>query len=444
MSNHTDRYAKRSLPPLLGNRYLTFNTVVRCRQVEFSRSHFWGDDESAWHTPQTAEKFRSVIAKSWPGGRISWAMSWCALIDPRPNYRDLRTLLVEFHKTYGDDIIFVPGGFHACRYNSRDQINRDLHDSSEMISEMVGKGFRPPSTVALFLPAACLKFLAEKEGIHVSQGNCWSSHGVDMSDQEGSVAYPYYPSTEHSCKPAQGPDDFIDCVNLDGWTCDLLSARKTGWGPEFNSRLGVGPIETIFAHGREIGLKQMLFTTGVHFDRGFELNKFAWVVNLWEQGLFGGRGAEGLKDFDTMGEWLDGILQRWPDAHMPTMGEFGHIWRRHYRDNSFDYRFEQHGSGVGASESNLEIKWFMNKSFRLALVRDWTINGPEKVIDFTRYDLPAREPEDAGDKEAVRDWSIMNRINQKQTRPQDIPTALSNFAPEDRKLIARYYPELFA
>jgi Domain of Unknown Function with PDB structure (DUF3864) len=35
----------------------------------------------------------------------------------------------------------------------------------------------------------------------------------------------------------------------------------------------------------------------------------------------------------------------------------------------------------------------------------------KRVIDFTRYDLPAREPD-----EPQREWRLMNGINQKRTR----------------------------
>ena len=46
-------------------------------------------------------------------------------------------------------------------------------------------------------------------------------HNIDGGGADGSPSYPFYPSTEHFCKPAQGKSDFIDCVNLDGWTMDL-------------------------------------------------------------------------------------------------------------------------------------------------------------------------------------------------------------------------------
>jgi hypothetical protein len=84
----------------------------------------------------------------------------------------------------------------------------------------------------------------------------------------------------------------------------------------------------------------------------------------------------------------------------------------------------------------------MNKSFRLALLLNWHENSAEMVIDFTRYDLPAREPADPSPDKPVRDWSLMNRINQKRTRPQDKPIPLSELTGEEKSLIAKYYPEL--
>ena len=69
-------------------------------------------------------------------------------------------------------------------------------------------------------------------------------HNIDGGGADGSPSYPFYPSTEHFCKPAQGKSDFIDCVNLDGWTMDFICARRsgqTGHGIDgYNSRRGVG------------------------------------------------------------------------------------------------------------------------------------------------------------------------------------------------------------
>lgn len=79
----------------------------------------------------------------------------------------------------------------------------------------------------------------------------------------------------------------------------------------------------------------------------------------------------------------------------------------------------------------------MNKRFRLALLRNRRRDEPEKVIDFTRYDLPAREPEGL-----TRNRSLMNRINQKGIRPRDRPVPLDALPEEDRRIIRARYPEL--
>jgi hypothetical protein len=215
---------------------------------------------------------------------------------------------------------------------------------------------------------------------------------------------------------------------LDGWTCDFLAARRAGFANGFNSRMGVGPIETIHGHGIEKGLQEMLHTTALHFDKGFELNGFAWVTNIWEIVI----GPEGLAD------WLSAVRQRWPRTCCITHGEFGLLWREHFKDNSrLDYRFLERGSGIGGSDADKEIRWFMNQEFRLALLREAANRGSEQVIDFTRYDLPAQEP-----RQLSRSWSLMGQINQKQTRPQDRPLAWAELPLEDQKRIVRRYPEL--
>jgi hypothetical protein len=94
--------------------------------------------------------------------------------------------------------------------------------------------------------------------------------------------------------------------------------------------------------------------------------------------------------------------------------------------DSLDYRFVMLGSGVRGSEPEKEIRWFMNKDFRLALLRDWKSNAQEKIIDFTRYDLKAQEPEDPQQDRPTRNWSLFNRLNQKGVRPQDKPIDFGN------------------
>ena len=132
--------------------------------------------------------------------------------------------------------------------------------------------------------------------------------------------------------------------------------------------------------------------------------------------------------------WLSEIRRRWPEAKLITQGEFGEAWRRQYRDNSFDYRFEERGSGIGGLDANMEIRWFMNRDFRLVLLRDWKADKPENVIDFTRYSLAAKEPADPTPGHNARNWSLMNRINMKRSRPQDTPVPLDRLAKEDLDL----------
>ena len=225
----------------------------------------------------------------------------------------------------------------------------------------------------------------------------------------------------------------IDCVNLDGWTVDFLNARYSA--PRFingircGSRQGVGPIETILRQGTDIGTKEMLSTTAAHFDTGFALNKFAWVTCIWEMSLveaykvYGYSGRNGL---DGLEIWLKETRRRWPDAKFITQGEYGMLWRAHYKNNdSINYQFVQRGSGICGSEAEMEIKWFMNKGFRMATLRNWQANTPEKLIDFTRYDLKAQSnPKIQLPGKSTRNWSLFNRLNQKGIRPQDKPIGI--------------------
>jgi hypothetical protein len=51
--------------------------------------------------------------------------------------------------------------------------------------------------------------------------------------------------------------------------------------------------------------------------------------------------------------------------------------------------------------------------------------------------LRAREPQTL-----QREWSLMNVLNQKGTRPEDKPIRLGQLTPEDRRRIYARYPEL--
>ncbi len=425
--------------PVKGKRVININTVVRVNQIEVSRNANRGKDEAHLHTVEAVETFRKAVSDAIPEAKVTWAFSWRALEDQRPNYVAVRKRVVEYHRQYGDEITFIPGAYFAPMYNSRAQTNRDIHDGLKLVGEMVGGGYLPRSIVAGFLAADNLRFLAEEEGIHVAQGTIWSQYGIDNGDGDGSISYPYYPSLEHACKPAQGKEDFIDCVNLDGWTCDFLCARKFGFEGGGNSRTGVGPIETYGRLGLKNGMKETRAVVRSHFGDNFRRNGFGWIIVNWEICLVKLNRPEYTA---ALTQWLKGVREEFPDTIVPLMSEFGEAWRRENPNNDkLDYRFVQRGNCIHRifSEPNLEIRWYMNRKFRLATLRDWTKDEPEMVIDFTRYDLPAKEPPDASLKKPTRNWSLVNRINQKGRRPQDAPIPLSALTEEERRLVDEYY-----
>jgi hypothetical protein len=438
---------------LMGNRFVTLCIMIRTSPWEVSRDVKLIDrDESFAHTLEVVRDLRETFSKNNPNGRLTWGFTLNALEDQRPNYVDIRKYVTECKQKYGDEVSYFPGYFPAM-YLPRERINREMSEAIQIISHNVGGGYRPQAIMGGFLSANNLAYLAEKENIHVAHGVIWSQHEIDGGGADGSPSYPYYPSKEHFCKPAQDKNDFIDCVNLDGWSVDFLCAQTSGGISGTNpfngaaSRRGVGPIESYGDWGLEIGNLSVMHTQSIHFDRGFELNGFGWIPNIWEAALVKIPERNNWDEtfaLRALEKWVGSTVERWPDVKFVTFGEYGEIWRKHYRDNNqWNYRFEEKGLGIGNSWGNEEIRWFMNKNFRLALERNWHKNTPEKVIDFTRYDLPAKEPADPSPQKPIKDWSLMNRMNQKNLRPQDNPILIKELKTEDRELIAKYYPELF-
>ena len=413
-----------SAGPLRG-RYLTHVSVVRVNQIEVTPTRSIGEDEAADNRPERIRSRREAFERGCPAGRMTWAISWLALHDTRAEYKEARRLLASYHDRYGDEVTFIPGGYFAPMYDTRENNRKTIHTALKMVSEMVGGGYRPQCVVAGYLDTDNQRMLAADD----CQGQIWSQHGIDNGDGDGGICYPYYPSREHYLKPAQGKADFIDCVCLDGWTCDFLTARREGFTGGFNSRLGVGPIETVGNLGRDVGRKEMMDTTAMHFDPGHNLNGFGWVTGIWEVSI----GHD-----EDLAWWLQAVRERWPDTRVTTEGEFGLEWRKHNPDNqNLNYRFDAKGTGAPGSEKELEIKWFMNRDFRLALLRNWETNAPFEVIDFTRYDLKTQEPDTLR-----REWSLMNVLNQKRTRPQDKPTPFGQLNADDRRRVLARYPEL--
>jgi len=430
---------------LNGNRFVTFCIMIRTTPWEVSRDvKLHPRDEAAWHTLDGVKWMREAFAKNNPDGRLTWGFTLNALEDKRKNYVEIRNYAAECQQKYGDEVSYFPGYFPAM-YLPRERINREMTEAIQTITDFVGRGYRPQAIMGGFLSANNLQYLAEKEHIHTAHAVIWSQFNIDGGGADGSPSYPFYPSKEHFCKPAQGSNDFIDCVNLDGWTMDFICARRSGAiGQQldgYNSRRGVGPLETYHGWGLDLGHREVMHTQSIHFDKGFELNGFGWVTNIWEAQLV----YEFGKDFicNALEMWVTGTKKRWPDTHFVTFGEYGNIWRNQYKTNDkWNYRFEERGSGLGDSYNNLEIKWFMNKEFRLALLRDWHQNSPEMVIDFTRYDLTAKEPADPSPEHPDKNWSLINEINQKGLRPQDKPRLIKELDRTAKDLIAGYYPEL--
>ena len=414
---------------LLRGRFITHVSVVRVNQIEVTPTRSIGQDESSDNSPARIRSRREAFARGCPSGRMTWAISWLALIDTRKEYQEARRLLASYHDHYGDEITFIPGGYFAPMYDTRENNRRTIHKALGMVSNMVGGGYRPECLIAGFMDSENQRHLAEDEGIHVCQGQIWSQHGIDNGDGDGGICYPYYPSREHYLKPAQGKADFIDSVCLDGWTCDFLTARREGFRGGFNSRLGVGPIEAVGNLGKEVGRSEMMGTTATHFDTGHARNGFGWVTGIWEVSI----GHD-----EDLTWWLQAIHDRWPDTQVITEGAFGLEWRKHNASNEgLNYRFDEKGTGAPGSEKELEIEWFMNKEFRLALLRNWTNKGQPLAIDFTRYDLEAEEP-----RNPQREWSLINVLNQKGTRPEDKPIRLSQLSSDDQRRIFNRYPEL--
>ncbi|NWJ52142.1 MAG: DUF3863 domain-containing protein [Bacteroidetes bacterium] len=453
-ANLLDPFAIKDSIPLMGNRFVTLCIMIRTTPWEVSRDvKLLNRDESFAHTLKVVRDLRETFSKNNPEGRLTWGFTLNALEDKRPNYSDIRKYVAECQRLFGDEVSYFPGYFPAM-YLPRERINREMSEAIQIISDIVGGGYRPKAIMGGFLSANNLAYLAEKENIHVAHGVIWSQHEIDGGGADGSPSYPYYPSKEHFCKPAQGKNDFIDCVNLDGWSVDFLNARVSGGirgTTPFNgaaSRRGVGPIETYGDWGLEIGHESVMHTQSIHFDRGFELNGFGWIPNIWEAALVKIPERNNWDEtfaLRALEKWVGSTVKRWPEVKFVTFGEYGEIWRKHYRDNNeWNYRFEEKGLGIGNSWGNEEIRWFMNKNFRLATVRDWHKNTLEKVIDFTRYDLPAKEPKDPSPERPIKDWSLMNRINQKELRSQDKPILLNELNIEEKELIAKYYPELFS
>jgi hypothetical protein len=430
-----------SAAPMHG-RYVTLSTIVRKYQVEttpgdYSKQY---EDETSLHDAAAIREFAETIRRSIPNARITWAFSWLALTDESPRYLEIRAVVKNYHHQFGDDVSYCPGGYSAPRWSRREEINKELANAFGHMDRWMG-GYRPGSIVAGNLPVECIRFARRTLGVKVVQGQEWSQYNAGNADSDGSICYPYYPSSEHFLKPAQGDSDFVDCINLDGWTVDFVAGHYPGGkqknGIHINSRLGLGPIETLHNYGREIGLAELKATSSTHLsEENLNRNPFAWITTNYEisEVVRGRKRRAGLPEF---GEWLAWLRATWPDLQCLTLTEFGARVRANYPNNErLKYIFRQQGSGIGGSFKGEEVTWFMNQAFRLAVFRE---QGATYVIDYTDYRPTYSEPKKVGEQ----NWSLWGEINQKALRPQDQPLTIAEFVRSHPDVIVelhRRYP----
>lgn len=399
-------------------RSLTVNTVIRRHQIEATRTRALWEDESELHSAALVERFSDAVRTAIPGAHLTWALSWGAITDTSRRYRDIRETLARIAREHGDDVAFVPGGFFANLYGTRAEVSRDIEEAADLLDESFDRPTR--SLVAGFLASDNIA-AARERGLRTVQGNIWSQFDIDLQDGDGSIAYPYYPSRSHFLVPGRGVDR-IDAVQLDGWTVDLVAARNAGMSSEFNSRLGLGPIETLHRLPRADALKELHATSEAHLNaRNVERNGMGWLTVNYEISEVA-RGLATQPDMlDAWAGWLADLRALWPDLRMPTIAEFGDSWRSAHPDNeNLDYLLQQSGSGVQASRAGETVTWFMTADFRLGVVED---DHGVSVFDHTSYLDAAPEPTALGE----RRWSLLGEINQKRTRPQDAPVPLRGF-----------------
>jgi hypothetical protein len=79
-------YAAGSSP--LRGRFVTHVSVVRVNQIEVTPTHSIGEDEVPDNSIEHIRSRRDAFERGCPGGKMTWAISWLALIDDRQQYKD--------------------------------------------------------------------------------------------------------------------------------------------------------------------------------------------------------------------------------------------------------------------------------------------------------------------------------------------------------------------
>ncbi len=420
-------------------RYFSFTIVVRVNQIEVAPGVNVGVDERSENTLENLIKYRSAIALAVPDARITIAFSHEALTDSSENFMLLRQKAKEYHFLYGDDITYMLGAYFSGAYSPRGKINSHVDEAIALLRAFMGEDYLPLSIVGGFVPASVMEHIASL-GIRTVQGVIFSQYAIDNQDGDGSICYPYYPSKEHFCKPAQNAEDLIDIVVLDGWTVDFVNATYAGGSDTLhNSRMGCGPIETLRPFGEEKGIEIIVNTAAQMFEESYELNGgFGFATAIWELCLIEKNGHHKMGiDEHTVRKSFERMKERFPDMKVVPFGEIGQLFRNsHQTNDTINYHFIHRRTEFCGSPENVEIEWYMNKLFRLAF-RTNLDSGERKVIDFTDYTKHAHEPPDSDYSKGIgyRNWSLLGDINQKGLRQQDQPICLSELTDSQKKLI---------
>lgn len=425
---------------LFTGRYFCFCIVVRVNQIEVAPGVNVGHDERRENTVENLVAYREAIHAAMPDARITIAFSHAALTDQSENFVALREKAKEYHLLYGDDITYMLGAYFSGAYSKRCEINAHVDEALALLRSFLGDDYLPKAIVGGFVPAAVMEHIANL-GIHTVQGIIFSQFAIDNQDGDGSPCYPYYPSKEHFCKPAQGEEDFIDVVVLDGWTVDFVNATYVGLVPgEYNSRMGCGPLETYLPFGEEVGADIIIQTAAQMLEETYEQNgNLGFATAIWELCLIQQDGIHKMPiNANTVKTLFEKMKERFPDLQLIPYGEFGEGFRRAHKNNDdVNYIFKHKGIGIGGSSEHIQIEWYMNALFRLALRTDLR-TGERRVIDFTDYTKPACEPPDSDYRAGIvnRNWSLLGDLNQKGTRPQDAPILPEDLNQRQKELIA--------
>ena len=171
-------------------------------------------------------------------------------------------------------------------------------------------------------------------------------------------------------------------------------------------------------------------------EESYELNgNFGYAADIWELVLMHPR--HGGINVNAVKKFFEKLMQAFPDVKIVPFGEFGNEFRKNYKDNkNINYIFKHKGIGIGGSLCDVQIQWYMNSLFRLAIKTDLK-TGARRVIDFTDYTKPACEPPDSNYQEGIiyRNWSLLGDINQKGLREQDAPIPLESLTENQQALI---------